>query len=61
MNNDARRKAANKYQSEKCKVYALKVNINSDSDIIEYMENVTNKQAELKRLIREEIARKKEI
>lgn len=43
------------YQKENCKQFALKLNINTDSDIIEFMKNLDNKQGFIKELLRNEI------
>ena len=51
-------KASIKYDKTNTKDIRLKLNLNTDADIIEYLEACGNKQGEIKRLIREEIQRK---
>ena len=46
-----------KYDKANTTQIKLKLNINSDADIIEYLEKSGNKQGTIKRLIREEIKR----
>lgn len=46
-----------KYDSTHCKCYTLKMNLETDSDIIEKLSNVESKQGYIKQLIREDIAR----
>ena len=38
---------------------SLKLNVNTDADIIEYLDGVENKQGTIKKLIRDEIERSK--
>ena len=58
MATDAQRKASMKYDKENTKDVRVKLNKRTDADIIEYLEACSNKQGEIKRLIREEIRRK---
>lgn len=46
-----------KYDSTHCKYYTLKMNLETDSDIIEKLSSVESKQGYIKQLIREDIAR----
>lgn len=46
-----------KYDSTHCKYYTLKMNLETDSDVIEKLSNVESKQGYIKQLIREDIAR----
>ena len=48
------------YDKKNTKDVRLKLNLKHDQDIIEYLEACGNKQGEIKRLIREEIERKKD-
>lgn len=44
-----------KYDQANTKKVTLKLNIKTDSDILEFLDNCDNKQGLIKRLIREEI------
>ena len=44
-----------KYDSTHCKYYTLKLNLATDSDVIEQLEKVESKQGYIKQLIREDI------
>lgn len=46
-----------KYDSTHCKYYTLKMNLETDSDVIEKLSSVESKQGYIKQLIREDIAR----
>ena len=46
-----------KYDSTHCKYYTLKMNLETDSDIIEKLSSMESKQGYIKQLIREDIAR----
>ena len=46
-----------KYDSTHCKYYTLKMNLETDSDIIEKLSTVESKQGYIKQLIREDLAR----
>lgn len=52
---ESKNKAYAKYQKEKCTGLYLKLNKETDRDIIQFLEVVGNKQGTIKRLIREEI------
>lgn len=51
--------ANKKYAKEKTRMYALRVAINVDPDIIEKLDSVPSRSAYLKHLIREDIAKEK--
>lgn len=46
-----------KYDKVHCRTYALKMNLETDSDIIKKLDNVDSKQGYIKQLIREDLAR----
>ena len=46
-----------KYDSTHCKYYTLKMNLETDSDVIEKLSAVESKQGYIKQLIREDLAR----
>ena len=48
-----------KYQKEHVKQIALALNLKTDADILQQLEEVPNKQGYIKGLIREDIAKKK--
>ena len=48
---------SNDYNKKNTKTVLLRLNMNYDQDIIEYLEASNNKQGEIKRLIREEMQR----
>ena len=52
---EAQKKASIKYDKANTKGLYLKLNINTDSDILERLEEVENKQNYIKRLIRNDI------
>lgn len=49
-----------RYQKEKCKCITLKLNKETDADVIEILESVGNKQGYIKELIRKDNERKKD-
>lgn len=49
---EAEKRASAKYQKNKCKSIFLKLNKETDADIIEILERVKNKQGFIKALIR---------
>ena len=53
-------KAQAKYDQANTKKVLLKLNLNTDKDILERLEKVGNKQGYVKRLIREDIEREME-
>ena len=50
-------KYTKKYDENNTTIVYIKLNNNTDSDILEYLDKVENKQGTIKRLIREEISR----
>lgn len=52
--------ASNKYNKKACKKYCLTLNKRTDADIIAAIESQANKQGYIKRLIEEDIRRKKD-
>lgn len=55
---DSRTKASAKYIKNNVKRIVLNLNINTDHDMIEYMESIENKQGYLKSLIRKDMEEK---
>ena len=56
---DKNYKYTKKYDQENTIKVSLKLNVNTDADIIKYLNSVENKQGTIKKLIREEIERSK--
>lgn len=52
----AQLKATAKYQKKNTRMFTLRLNLNTDMDIIEKLEQVSNKQGYIKELIRTDIA-----
>lgn len=52
---DAKRKAIKKFDATHTKQYHLKLNVNTDADLIECLEQQKNVQGFLKQLIREHL------
>lgn len=52
-------KAINKFNKEKTKCIQIRLNKNTDADIIERLENVPSKMGYIKKLIRDDINRLK--
>ena len=57
MTTEAAKKAKAKYDARTAKYISLKLNQNTDRDIIEFLELQENTQGYLKRLIREDMAK----
>lgn len=55
---EAQLKATAKYQKKNTRMFTLRLNLNTDMDIIEKLEQVSNKQGYIKQLIRTDIAGK---
>ena len=55
MATEAQKKAVKKYNAVNVKMVSLKLNIKTDKDILEHINNVGNKQGYLKKLIRADI------
>lgn len=53
---EAQLKATAKYQKENTRMFTLRLNLNTDMDIINKLEQVENKQGYIKQLIRTDIA-----
>lgn len=51
-------RAKAKYNKTKTRTYCLRLNLKTDSDIIEILDSVTSKQGYIKQLIREDIPKK---
>lgn len=58
MASRAQVKAAVKYNKTKTRTYCLRLNKETDKDIIEILDSVTSKQGYIKQLIREDIPKK---
>ena len=52
---EALRRAIDKYDKKNTKQIAIKLNKNTDADIIEYLDSIENKQGLIKELIRKEM------
>lgn len=52
----AQARATKKYQKANTKMFTLRLNLNTDMDIIEKLEQDSNKQGYIKQLIRTDIA-----
>ena len=55
---EAQMRAAMKYEKANIKRVVLKLNKNTDQDIIEFLDGLKSVNGEIKRLIREEIKKK---
>lgn len=53
---EAQLKATAKYQKKNTRMFTLRLNLNTDMDIINKLEQVENKQGYIKQLIRTNIA-----
>lgn len=58
MATEAQKKARDKYNKEHYKVVSFKLHKTNDKDIMEHLENQSNKQGYLKELIRKDMANK---
>ncbi len=59
MKTAAEIKAINKFNKANTKIYPVRLNFNTDKDIIEKLESVESKQGYIKELIRQDISRSK--
>lgn len=57
MTSEAQKKASAKYDTNNTIQIKMKLNINTDADIIRQLEQADNKQGYIKRLIREDMAK----
>lgn len=57
MKTPAEIKAINKFNKANTKIYPVRLNFNTDKDIIEKLESVESKQGYIKELIRKDISR----
>lgn len=55
---EARKRASKKYDAGNTKTYSLKLNINTDADIINMLDASGNVQGTIKRLLNEELDRR---
>ena len=55
---EAQKRATLKYKKENIKRVEINLNRETDADIIGFLEGLDNVQGEIKRLVREEIAKK---
>ena len=53
---EAQARATRKYQKNNTKMFTIRLNLNTDMDIINKLEQVENKQGYIKSLIRTDIA-----
>lgn len=60
MDKLTRAKQQDLWDREHTRQIRLKLNLNTDADLIEYLDSVDNKQGLIKRLLREEMTRMKE-
>ena len=58
MTTEAQKKAIDKYQKANIKRYVLKVNKNTEQDIIEFLDGLKSFNGEIKRMIRDEMKKK---
>ena len=58
LNDDARKKAVAHYQKAKTKLYAFRMNLEKDKDIINQLDKQANKNGYVKQLIRDDIKKK---
>ena len=58
MTSEAQKRASQKYDAENTKGLYLKLNIKTDADVIERLDEVKNKQGYIKDLIREDIKKR---
>lgn len=56
---EARLRAIDKYNKTKMVNVSIRVNKNTDADVVEYLKTIDNKRAYLLKLIREDMAKKK--
>ena len=54
----AQREASARYDSENTKAFKMKLNLKTDADILDWLAKQDNKQGYVKRLIREDMARR---
>lgn len=55
MTTEAQKKAVRKYNAANVKAFTFKLNRKTDKDILEHMEEISNKQGYLKSLVRADI------
>lgn len=55
MVSDAQKKASAKFDQANTKKYAIKLNMNTDRELIEHLQKVGNVQGYIKELIRQDI------
>ena len=53
---EAQARATKKYQENNARMFTIRLNLNTDMDIIEKLEQVESKQGYIKQLIRADIA-----
>lgn len=58
MSTEAAKKASKKYDQNNTKMLSVKLNKNTDQEILEHMEHIQNKQQYIKNLIRSDILRR---
>ena len=56
--NDARKRAMKKYE-QKCRHFMIRLNLEEDADIVEWLDQQASGNAAIKALIRQNISRKK--
>ena len=59
MASEAQKRASKKYDKSNTKGLLLKFNLNTDSDILKYLDTLNNKQGHIKKLIRQDMEIKK--
>lgn len=57
----ARQAATRRYDEKNTRQIVMKLNLKTDADILAKLDNVENRQGYIKRLIRDDMARKSEI
>lgn len=56
---EAHRKAGKKYEKQNTKQFPIRLNLNTDADVIEFLESLDNKRGYILDLIRSDMARRK--
>ena len=57
MSTEAQKRASAKYNADKTTLVTLRLNHNTDKDILDWLESLDNKQGYIKDLIRKDIGR----
>lgn len=60
MTSEAQKRASKRYDAKNTKLLNIKLNLNTDADILEHLASLENKQGYIKSLIRKDIEEKNE-